>query len=110
MLRLRVERRAVVLRVAVFRGDLAEAVERFAVDRLAVERFAAGLRAADVRLAPEADDRARELVERFALERLAVERFAVDLRPLLFRAPELREAVEPPALEASSVHLPDMTR
>jgi hypothetical protein len=104
-----VERLAAVLRVPV--------ALRAPVDLLAP----VDLRAADERLAPEADDFARaELVERFAVERfavdrlavdrLAVERFAVDLRAPLLRDDDDDPELALPLELSVGDHLPDMTR
>ena len=105
-----VERRALVLRLAVVRGFAAVVAEVFAaapVERFAVERFAAGLRAVDDLLAAAPVDFARVEVERFAVVLRAVERFAVDLRAGFAALPE-----EPDEEEAdpSIDHLPDITR
>jgi hypothetical protein len=105
------------LRVLLRAGFRAVPVDPFAVDRLA-----AGLRAADVRLAPAVEARARvELAAFDPLLRLAVERFAVERLADVLRAPPLRDDADDErpdddrplllALGASSAaHLPDITR
>jgi hypothetical protein len=112
-------------RDAVLRGDLDAALERDAVlPDLAppVERFAAGLRFAEAVLEPPLDDLARLVfalepveVAREPLERVELER-ADEARPedLLERPDELRDEPEPLLpelpLDASSLHLPLITR
>lgn len=105
-----VERRVVVLRLAVLRGFVAVLADVFAaapVERFAVERFGGDLRAVDARLAPALVDFERVEVDRFAVDLRAVERLAVDLRAgfaALLDEPDEVEA------EPSIDHLPDITR